>query len=221
MEAVLEFLRQLSLNNTKVWFDSHRDHYQHLRSSVVALAHDVHAGLLVHDSALALCNPAKAVFRINRDVRFSQNKQPYKTNMGFWLSPGSKSATAAGYYVHLDPLESFIAAGLYMPPAEALEKVRREIYFRGADLELLLNTAQVKKSFGALEDHRLKTVPRGYDKMHPFIDYLRQKSFVLVQPLKIEDLHHKSLGKYLAKQLAPAVPLVKFINEALDLDVLN
>jgi uncharacterized protein (TIGR02453 family) len=221
VEAVLEFLRQLSRNNTKDWFDSHREHYQHLRASVVSLAQDVHAGLLQRDLDLAFCNPAKAVFRINRDVRFSQNKQPYKTNMGFWLSRGAKSAVAAGYYVHIDPQESFIAAGLYMPPAEALEKVRREIYYRGADLDHLLNTAQVKKTYGTLQDHRLKTVPRGYDKMHPYIDYLRQKSFVLVKPLKIEDLQHNSLGNYMAKQLAPAVPLVKFINEALDLDALN
>ena len=221
MEAVLEFLRQLTRNNTKTWFDAHREQYQHLRASVVAIAHDVHAVLLAHDSGLALCDPAKAVFRINRDVRFSQNKQPYKTNMGFWLSAGAKSAVAAGYYVHIDPQESFIAAGLYMPPAEALEKVRREIYYRGSDLDYLLNTAQVKKSYGTLEDHRLKTVPRGYDKTHPYIDYLRQKSFVLVLPLKIEDLQRNSLGNYLAKQLAPAVPMVKFINEALDLDALN
>ncbi len=221
MEAVLEFLRQLTRNNTKTWFDTHREHYQHLRALVVALAHDVHAGLLLHDSDLAFCDPAKAIFRINKDVRFSQNKQPYKTNMGFWLSRGAKSAIAAGYYVHLDPLGSFIAAGLYMPPTEALEKLRREIYFRGADLDHLLSDVQVKKFFGTLEDHRLKTVPRGYDKTHPYIDYLRQKSFVLVRPLKMEDIQRKPLGAHLAKQLAPAVPLVSFINEALEFDVSN
>ena len=221
MEAVLEFLRQLTRNNTKTWFDAHREQYQHLRTSVVTLAHDVHAELLAHDLGLAICDPAKAVFRINRDVRFSQNKQPYKTNMGFWLSPGAKSAVAAGYYVHLDPKESFIAAGLYMPPAEALEKLRREIYFRGSDLDHLLSDVHMKKSFGTLEDHRLKTVPRGYDKAHPYIDYLRQKSFVLVKPLKVGDLQRKPLGSYLAKQLAPAVPLVTFINEALEFDVPN
>ena len=216
MEAVLEFLRQLTLNNNKAWFDAHRERYKHLRASVVTLAHEVHAGLLEHDSGLVLCDPAKAVFRINRDVRFSQNKQPYKTNMGFWLSPGAKSAVAAGYYVHLDPQGSFIAAGIYMPPADALEKVRREIYYRGADLDQLLNATPIKKSFGMLEDHRLKTVPRGYDKEHPYMDYLRQKSFVLVQALENEALKQDRFGHYLAKQLAPAVPLVKFINEALE-----
>ncbi len=216
MEAVLEFLRQLTRNNSKIWFDAHRDQYQHLRASVTALAQNVHAGLLEYDSGLALCDPAKSVFRINRDVRFSKNKQPYKTNMGFWLSPGAKSAVAAGYYVHLDPQGSFIAAGIYMPPADALEKVRREIYYRGVELDQLLNATQIKKSFGMLEDHRLKTVPRGYYKEHPYMDYLRQKSFVLVQTLENEALKQDRIGHYLAKQLAPAVPLVKFINEALE-----
>jgi len=137
--------------------------------------------------------------------------------MGFWFSAAPKGGVGAGYYVHLQPGESFIAAGIYMPPAPELQTVRQEIYFNGDGLEAILNQKAFKKVYGALEDHRLKTSPKGYPKEHPHIDLLRQKSFVVSKLFTDKSMAASGVVKQIASDLGAATPLVSFINQAIHL----
>ena len=218
LSKVYPFLSALAQNNRREWFENHRGDYESARKQVIQFASEVHSGLLSFDAALSACNPAKSVFRIYRDTRFSHDKTPYKNNMGFWFSAAPKSKVGAGYYVHLQPGGSFIASGVYMPPAVELQALRQEIYFNGDSLEAILRQKSFKNVFGGLEDHRLKISPKGYPKEHPHIELLRQKSLVVSKTF--DDSFHENAGMVMkiASDLGAAAPLVSFINQAIQLN---
>jgi uncharacterized protein (TIGR02453 family) len=217
LDKVFPFLSALAQNNHRDWFESHRGDYDLARKQVLQFAADIHAELLKFDPTISVCNPIKSVFRIYRDTRFSHDKTPYKTNMGFWFSVAPKGRVGAGYYIHLQANECFIASGIYMPPPDELQAVRQEIYFNGDILQALLNENRFTKIFGTLEDHRLKTSPKGYPKEHPNIDLLRQKSWVVSKPISAKAFHSPACAKSIAADLGIATPLVHFLNQAINL----
>ena len=111
------------------------------------------------------------IFRIYRDVRFSKNKLPYKNNMGASISAGGKKSTGPGYYVHLQPGQSFLAGGIWMPESDSLKKIRQEIDYNGKQLKKVLNDKTFKKYYKEIsQENKLKTVPKGYSKDHPDIE---------------------------------------------------
>lgn len=119
------------------------------------------------------------VFRQNRDIRFSANKDPYKTNFAAYFSIGGKKSRGPGYYVHLEPGKSFIAGGIWMPDAEVLKKIRQEIDYTGEELREIMKNPSFISKFKGLDGEKLKTNPKGFDSNHPFIDLIRFKSFIV------------------------------------------
>jgi len=158
-------------------------------------------------------------FRINRDIRFSKDKSPYKAHLGIWMSGGTKGLNRAGYYVHIEKGASFIAGGFYSPESEDLKKVRKEIAFFYDDLQEILNDKNFKKEFGSLdfnENNSLKSMPRGYEKDHPAIEFLKLKSFTATQKYDISEVTQKDFVKKISQKLIALKPLNEFINRALD-----
>jgi uncharacterized protein (TIGR02453 family) len=128
---------------------------------------------------------SKAIFRINRDVRFSKNKAPYKTNFGASINPGGKKSMIAGYYVHIEPGKSFLAAGTYMPEAPYLSAIRQEIDYNLEEFKKIVGAKDFKKEFTSLSvEDALKTVPKGYDKENPALEFLKLKHFHCGEGLK-------------------------------------
>ena len=126
--ATLQFLKALDKNNNKAWFDAHRKQYDAAKLNFAELTQQVITQFGKKEPSIALLQPKECVFRINRDVRFSKNKAPYKNNMGASIKAGGKKSLLAGYYIHLEPGgKSFVGGGLYMPDAAIVGKVRQEI----------------------------------------------------------------------------------------------
>ena len=123
-KLILDFLRQLEANNNKVWFDAHRSEYELARKEWLTFVEKLLGHLGDKDPEFFQTQPYKCIFRINRDVRFSKNKQPYKNNFGAFFVPGGKSSGNAGYYVHLEPGKCAIAGGLHHPEKEKLDRIR-------------------------------------------------------------------------------------------------
>ena len=158
------------------------------------------------------------MFRINRDIRFSKNKTPYKSHLGIWLSSGAKDQNRSGYYIHLEKGASFIAGGLYCPESEDLKKMRKEIAYFHDDLEAILNEKNFKhefKDFDRNEKNTLKNPPRGYEKEHPAIELLKLKSFESSQKIDISAACKKDFISVMSKKLIALKPLNDFINRAL------
>ena len=154
------------------------------------------------------------VFRIYRDVRFSKNKVPYKTNMGAYFVEGGKKSDKAGFYIQAEPGNSFIAGGSWMPQAPLLKAIRQEIDYNQEQFEKILNEKSFKKLYGELTDSRLKTSPKGYDSDHPAILHLRQTSFTASMPVEDRLVTSKTFVRKSVEAYKTIEPLLDFLNTA-------
>lgn len=217
----LQFLDDLKKNNNRDWFQDNKKRYEIFKKDYHQLVSDFLDVMKPLDPSLELLEVKNCTFRINRDIRFSKDKSPYKAHLGVWMSTGAKGANRAGYYVHIEKGASFIAGGFYSPEAEDLKKVRKEIAFFHDDLEAILADKNFKKEFGSLdinETNSLKSMPRGYEKDHPAIEFLKLKSFTATQKYDIAEVTQKDFVAKMSKKLIALKPLNEFINRALETD---
>jgi len=175
--ATLKFLKDLSKNNHKEWFDANRGKYETAKADFLQLVEKIITDFCNKDKQIGALDAKRCLFRINRDIRFSKDKTPYKTNLGASFEKGGRISPFACYYLHIEPgNKSFIAGGFYSPEAPDLKKIRKEIEFFHDDLEEIVNEPNFKKQFGDLnrsESNSLKTAPKGFEKDHPAIEFLK------------------------------------------------
>ena len=209
MKDLLLFLDQLTQNNQKEWMDANREWYLEVRSSFFGAVGDLLAHLVEIEPGLATLSPKDCVFRPNRDIRFSANKQPYKTNMAAYFAVGGRKSELPGYYLHIERGKSFLAGGVYTPNSEMLKKIRQEIDYSGDELDKIVHIKEFKEVFGEIGGDRLKTAPRGYPQDHPFIHYLRLKSFIVSREISDQELIN---GIYL-KKAQESFSLIKPFND--------
>lgn len=213
----IKFLKELKKNNSKEWFDQNRKTYEQAKTNYLSFVEGVLGKMKKIDTSLIDLEPKQCVFRINRDVRFSKNKAPYKVSMGASLSKGGKKVQCAGYYFHLEPGASFIGGGFWMPMAPELNKIRQEIDYNTADFNKILNHKKFKTTFGSLsETEKLTRPPKGYDADNPAIELLKLKSFVVMCEVKDEALTDKGLSSKIIAEFENMMPFVDFLNKAID-----
>jgi len=170
------------------------------------------------DAYLADLNPKQCVFRINRDVRFSKNKEPYKINFGASFSKGGKKIQCAGYYFHLEPGNSFIGGGLWMPPAPELKKVRQEIDYNYNEFKSIISKPIFKSTYGSLDSsEKLVRPPKEYELENPAIEQLKLKSFIVTKQLSDKQVLDPKIIKQVVQDFKTIHPLVQFLNRALDI----
>ena len=187
LEKSLEFLGKLKENNNREWYHANKSLYQEAKAEFEHLTE-----LLIHetskfDRSILGLTPKECIFRIFRDVRFSKDKSPYKTNFGTFLTPGGRKAGNAGYYLHIEAGASFIATGIYMPPSNVLRAIRKDIYEHYEEYMEILAQPDLKSHFGEVSGDKLKTPPRGFNKDFEGIEHLKFKSFGLSEPVKIKE----------------------------------
>jgi uncharacterized protein (TIGR02453 family) len=214
---ILKFLKNIAKNNNREWFEKNKPVYLEAKLSFEDFLEELHKEILKLDESLAGLNPRKLGFRIYRDVRFSKDKRPYKTNMGAGFSAHGKMEQEPGYYIHIEPgNKSFIAGGMYMPNPENLAKIRQEIDYNTPKFLKILNEKEFKKYFDGLNDwDRLKTAPKGYPKDHPHIDILKNKSFTVSHPFTDAELADKNFVKKVATVAKSIKKLNTFLAEAI------
>jgi uncharacterized protein (TIGR02453 family) len=220
--TTLRFLKNLARNNHKEWLDANRAAFESAKADFVSLIEQVLSQLMQKETALATLTPKDCIFRINRDVRFSKDKSPYKTNICASIKAGGKKSLLAGYYIHIEPGgKSFVGGGLYMPDPAALQKVRQEIDYNWDEFSRLLRTPSFKKTYGELEKWEGMTLsrePKGYEKDNPAMEFLKLKSFVATLPLTDKQLTEADLTRQLIQALRTLQPLLQFINRSLEHD---
>ena len=214
----LQFLDDLKANNNRDWFLDNKKRYEVFKKDYQQLVADFLDAMKPLDPTLKMLEVKNCTFRINRDIRFSKDKSPYKDHVGIWMSSGAKGMNRSGYYVHIARAGSFIAGGFYCPEAEDLKKVRKEIAFFHDDLEEIMHDKNFQKEFGDFdrnENNLLKNPPRGYEKDHPAIEFLKLKSFETSQKFNIEEVLKKDFVSKMTQKLIVLKPLNDFINRAL------
>ncbi len=217
--TTLKFLQALTRNNNKEWFDRNRHRYEEAKADFEQLTAAVIAGIASFDPTVAHLQPKECTFRINRDIRFSKNKTPYKTNMAMYISRTGKKGLSPGYYLHVQPGASFLAGGLWMPGPPELQKLRQEIDYNWDEFRRILEARPFRSAFGDLDRSDnvvLSRPPRGYEASNPAIEYLRFKSLIASAPVADADLLTPGLVKKLVQQFKRVHPLIVFLNRAID-----
>ena len=215
----LQFLRQLKKNNNKEWFDSHRAQYEAARidfSNFIQLLIDA---LQKTDGTITGITARDCLFRINRDIRFSKDKKPYKSNFGASIKRGGRKSGFAGYYFHCEPGASFVGGGLWMPEAPVLRSLRQEIDYNWEEFQALLKEKNFRKVYGDLYQEgevSLSTMPKGYEKENPAARYLKLKSFIAETSISDEELTKGSLHKKTLTAWQALQPMLQFLNRAVE-----
>lgn len=217
--STLTFLKNLKKNNTREWFEKNRKAYEAAREDFASLIDHVIKQLGKKDEGIAPLTSKECMYRINRDVRFSKNKAPYKNNMAASLISGGKKSDNAGYYIHIQPGgESFIGGGRYMVEPDQLKKIRQEIDYNWDEFNKIIHNKKFFTCYGELERSEgmaLSREPKGYEKNNPAIEYLKLKSWVATTALTDADLKGKDLVKKVTTALKTLQPLIIFLNRAL------
>jgi len=216
-QQLIDYLKDLREHNNRDWFHANKERYRIVRTGFEQYIARLILEIATFDPSIKYVTPRESIFRINRDIRFSHDKSPYKTNMGAFISPGGRKLVKSGYYLHVEPGASFLAVGLYRPPADRLKAIRAEIYHDPEAFGEVIENPEFISHFGGLaDDQKLKTAPKGYPKNWEYIDYLRYKNFVVTKPIDEETLTSEDLTEYLLNSYEKAYPLQRFLNFAIE-----
>jgi len=216
MVEILQFLRELEVNNQRDWFDANRERYDKTRNDFLELTAWLIDEIRKFDNEVPKLHPKDCMFRIFRDVRFSNDKRPFKTNYGSYITRGGRKAGFAGYYLHLQPGECFIAGGNYMPSPEYLQAIRQEIYYHPQEYLKLLSGEPIKSTFNVHYSDALKTAPKGYPKDWEYIDLIKNRSFGFGHNLSEEEVLSPDFPELCIKYFNIIHPMNRFLNRAID-----
>ncbi len=214
--GTLTFLEKLSKNNNKAWFDKHREDYTATKEDFEELVSKILTALAATDPVFKEQTYKDCIMRIFRDVRFSKDKTPYKTNLGAGFSKGGRKFMGAGYYLHVEPGgKSFAGGGVWMPEAPLLKAVRQEIDYNFKEFTKIIEDKKFKKFFGAVSGEQLVKLPQGYTADNPAIAYLKMKSFTVTHNFADTEVTAKGFEKKVAEVYATMAPLIEFLNRSL------
>ncbi len=213
-ERLTDFLRGLKAHNNKPWFDARREEYQELREQFTDDVQRLILDIGKFDSAVQFQIGRQAMYRINRDIRFSNDKKPYKTNFGAGINPGGKKGELPGYHIHLDfDGTMMVAGGLYLTTPEQVDRIRTSIDRSPKTIMSILKAPAFKKTFGQLDDgDKLKRPPRGYAAEHPSIEVLKLKHFAAWAEVKPKAGDWVPQAATMAKALYPLIAYLRQVS---------
>jgi uncharacterized protein (TIGR02453 family) len=213
-KSTLDFLKKLKRNNNREWFNSNKQLYLDAKYDFEIFVAQLIERISEFDETVSGLLPKDCVFRIYKDVRFSKDKSPYKTNFGATINRGGRKMNTAGYYFHIAPGECMLAGGRYMPSPEDLLVIRNHIAANYREYNRIISHKDYKKYFGGVWGEKLKTAPKGFPKDHPAIEHLKLKSFIAYHNFPDEKLFAKNLLDYSGKVFKAMKPFLDFLRAA-------
>ncbi|MDM1554434.1 MULTISPECIES: DUF2461 domain-containing protein [Chryseobacterium] len=213
MKKTFEYLKQLKENNNREWFAQHKSEYDLIVKENKAFFTQIYNELQEYDKLKGI-----HIFRIYRDVRFSKDKTPYKTDFGVGYSR-SKPMLRGGYYIQLEPGNSFVGGGFWGPDAKDLLRIRKEFEISTKEIEKITSDETFVKYFGELKGDAVKTAPRGFDKNHPAIDLIRKKQFLVLRKFTDKEVLSDNFQKEVLKTLLAMRPFFDYMSEVLTTDL--
>jgi uncharacterized protein (TIGR02453 family) len=214
-KSTLAFLSDLKENNNRDWFRMNQSRYSEAKNNFETFVQDIIDKIVVFDPILKGLEVKSCTYRINRDIRFSNDKTIYKTHLGAFIVRGGKKNgdKYSGYYIHVEPGNSMIAGGAYLPPAPWLSAIREKIDNQGEKLVTIINKKDFIKFFGKIEGDKLKTAPKGYPRDHPFIEFLKLKSFLVSRIISDSEINSEGCSDYIIRGCRILKPLNDFLND--------
>jgi uncharacterized protein (TIGR02453 family) len=214
----LKFLSNLSNNNNKPWIDENRPQYLIAKENFELFISEIITLLGKKIPYLQETLAKSCTFRLNRDVRFSKNKDPYKTNMGASIKRGGKKSIYSGFYIHIENNNCFVGGGIWMPEPIHLQKIRQEIDYNFSEFKKIVSSKTFTSAFkdGLSNNDALKNVPKGYSPENPAADFLKRKHYVALHKISDKEILEKDAAKNIVKILFALNPLIEFLNQAME-----
>ncbi len=219
LRDLTQFLGELSENNNRAWFVMNKPRYDILRAEFLELVTGVINDISRFDPAIASCNPKKALFRINRDMRFSHDKRPYKTTFSSAITAsGLKKPSQGGgpsYYFQIDAAgRLLVAGGEYLPPSDRLRLLRQQVVDDATGFGKLLKNKEFIAEFGGLqEEDKLMRLPKGFSADAPHQEYLKLKSFIAWKESSLKNKVSSELQQQLAAEFKAVFPLMQWLRK--------
>ncbi len=215
-KSTLQFLKDLAQNNNRPWFNDNKDRYMTAHENMIEFAEALIDEMSHHDNLVPMTGK-KSLFRIYRDVRFSKDKSPYKSNFAGGLKRATKWLRG-GYYYHIEPGQSFAGGGFWSPNPADLKRIRIEIAADDQPLRKIIADPTFKKTFGALQGESVKTAPKGFDKEHQAIDLLRHKQFLISRSFTEKEVTAPTFVKELCQTFQNMRPFFDYMSDVLTTD---
>jgi uncharacterized protein (TIGR02453 family) len=214
-KSTLEFLNSIKHNNNRDWFVKNRSIYLEAKDNFESFIQEIINKIIDFEPIMKGLEAKSCVYRFNRDIRFSNDKSPYKSHFGAFIVRGGKKNgdKFAGYYIHIEPGQSIIAGGAYMPPTPWLSAIREKIDEEPSELIKIINTKDFIKYFKKIDGEKLKTAPKGYSSDHPNIDLLRFKSYLVVNEVTDEFVLSEKYFDHVIHIIRAMKPLNDFLND--------
>ena len=216
MEKIIEYLKRLRENNNREWFQENKKTYEIVRREFTEEIQGLIDRFQFAYPALADLKASDAMFRIYRDIRFSNDKTPYKPHFSAFLARGGRKSREAGYYIHIDPEGSFYGSGVYSPEKEELLAIRQEIIYAPEKFIQLVEKGE-KDGFQLIDEDKLKMAPKGFPKDSPHIDLVKYKHYFLTAPIPPEALKNGNFQDILTARMELLLPFNEYLNMALEL----
>ena len=215
MKSILSFLKGIQKNNSREWMEANKAQYLNAKGLFEEIITELIDKISAFDPYIRGAEAKKCIFRLHRDVRFSKDKRPYKDNMGGFINKDGRKGMDGGYYIHVQPGQSMLAGGVYMPPSDVLKKIRQEIDYNPEAINKFMAGSDFKNYFGSFEGDRLKKAPKGYDPDHPNIELLKLKYYIIVHRISDEELLKPDFINYASKVFKKMLPLNDYLRTAL------
>ena len=216
-KETFKFLKEIKLNNNREWFLQHKSEYEAIRKDFECDIENIINQISLFDNELSGVRMKQCVYRIYKDMRFSSDKTPYKTNLGAFMTKFGKKLDRAGYYLHIEPGCSMICAGLWFPSPALLKAQRRAIYENIDEFNDIINEKSFTENFGSLNfENSLKKLPIGFDKDFEFPELLKLKDFGVVKYLPDDFFFKNNWIDEVATLYKSTKPLNNFLNYTID-----
>lgn len=215
-QSTLDFLVDLKRHNDREWFNANRKRYDDAKLNFETFVQAVIDRITEFDPVLRGLEAKTCTYRINRDIRFTNDKTIYKTHLGAFIVKGGKrnGDRYAGYYVHVEPgNNSMIAGGAYIPPMPWLTAIRERIDEQGEQFIKIISNRELRDFFGEIEGEKLKSAPKGYSRDHKHIDYLKLKSYLISRIITDKEISGKGCLELIVKGCKIMKPLNDFLND--------
>jgi uncharacterized protein (TIGR02453 family) len=213
---IINFLKALGKNNNREWFIENKTLFNKARSEFEAYVQHIIKKVSEFDIGIGALLAKDTIFRIYRDIRFSHDKTPYKTNFGAFISRGGRRGRYAGYYLHIEPEASMLAGGIYMPPPDVLKAVRTDIYENIEEFKGIIGSKEFKGYFGGLWGEKLKSVPQGFPKDFKDGDLLKFKHYTVAMDVPDRELTDEGFTEKVIKVFKVLKPFNSFLNNAVE-----
>lgn len=213
----LDFVERLDKNNNRDWFLEHKSEFDEIMRQFKIFIFDLANEIASFDPLFKPEKPENYVFRIYKDLRFSKDKTPYKNHIAAYISNGGRKSIKAGYYIHFEPNQCFIAAGVYKPDVKILRAIQKHIYFHAEDFIKIVESTEIKKYFDGFMEDKIQKVPKDLPSDHFISSYFTYKSYIFSKNFENSAIDNPGFFSKVLDSFKAAEPFNTFVNSAIDL----